>query len=278
MKTYFNVDENIQNRFFFIFGNTNDCFCDNNIIDMDLKYALNKHLKDCGYKRIVFYGKDEKIHFYDDESFKLAKKTQEKAEAKPAKKTPMLFKGPLKSRIAAPSSDKLSDKPAATETANVLHFGGMTEMDAFDRIDFYMKDKNVKTAVVIANADDFIAYFGYNEGNIRNKVLDSFNKYDGLGHANSNIMIFIFPSHATASEYNENITPVWNTFFKPKLEKKKITEIYIASPAVGEIRNAINFFRLKYGLRIAFSSIEIVSKRIAREFCKTKIIVFVFYP
>jgi len=269
MKPYFNVDENIQNRFFFIFGNTNDCFCDNNFIDMDLKYTLNKHLKDCGYKRIVFYGKDEKIHFYDDESFN-AKKMQEKTEASPAKKTSkLLSKSPLKSRMAIPSA-KHSDKPAATETADVLHFGGMGEVDAFNWIDACMKDKNIKSAVVITNADDFITYFGGVEVNMRNKVLDSFNKYDGLGFTNSNIMIFIFPSQTTASEHNANRAPVWETFFKPKLEKKKITKIHIASPAVGEIRNAINHFRLKYGLQVDFTSIDTISKRIAREFCKDK--------
>jgi len=269
MKSYFNVDENIQNRFFFIFGNTNDCFCDNNFIDMDLKYTLNKHLKDCGYKRIVFYGKDEKIHFYDDESSNMKKKTQEKTEANPAKKTPMLLKSPLKSRMAT-SSAKHSDKPTATETADVLHFGGMTEVDAFNWIDTCMKDKNIKTAVVIKNADDFITYFGDVEVNMRNKVLDSFNKYDGLGFTNSNIMLFIFPSQTTASEHNANRATVWETFFKPKLEKKKLTEIHIASPAVGEIRNAINYFRLKYGLQVDFTSIDTISRRIAREFCKDK--------
>jgi len=268
MKTYFNVDENIQNRFFFIFGNTNDCFCDNNFIDMNLKYTLNKHLKECGYKRIVFYGKDEKIHFYDDESFNLTKKTQGKTEANQVKKTSVTVPGPLKKKTT-PSTLQI-DEPVATETSNDLHFGGMTEVDAFNMIDFCIKDKNVKTAVVITNADDFITYFGDVEVNIRNKLLDSFNKYDQLGYANSNIMLFIFPPHSTASGHNENRAPVWNTFFKPKFEKGKITEIYISSPTVGEIRNAINYFRLKYGLQVDFTSIDTISRKIAREFCKDK--------
>ena len=262
MKTYFNETQNILNRFFLIFGNTNDCFCDNNFVDMDLKYSLNKHLKDEGYERIVFYGKEEKIHFYDEESFNRMKKT----EASPVKKTPMLLKGPLKSRMAA-APVKHEEKPRAT---NALHFGGMTEIDAFNMIDFCMKDKNVKTAVIIANADDFINYFGDVEVNMRNKVLDSFNRYDGLGHTNSNIMLFIFPSQTTASEHNENRAAVWNTFFKPKLEKGKVTEIHISSPAAGEIRNAINYFRLKHGLRVDFANMDNVCKRMARELCKGK--------
>jgi len=269
MNSYFNVAENIQNRFFFMFGNTNDCFCDNNLIDMDLKYSLNKHLKDCGYKRVVFYGKDEKIHFYDDESLNLTKKKQEKTGDNQAKKNPMLLKGPLENRIAAHPAGS-SEKTAAAETANDLHFGGMNELDAFNTIDFCMKDKKIKTAVVITNADDFITYFGDVEVNMRNKVLDSFNKYDGLGYENSNIMLFIFPSQTTASEHNENRAPVWDTFFKPKYDKKKVTNIYISSPAAGEIRNAINHFRLKRGLQVDFTSIDIVSKTTAREFCKDK--------
>jgi AAA+ superfamily predicted ATPase len=265
MKSPFTDQKNIRNRFFFIFGNTDDCFCGNNFIVMDLKYSLNKHLKDCGYKRVVFYGKDEKIHFYDDESFNLMRKSQEKTEANPAKKTPMLLKGPLKSRMAT-SSARQSDKPAAAETANVLHFGGMAEINAFNTIDSCMTDKSAKTAVVITNADDFIYYFGDVEISMRNKVLNSFNKYDGLGYENSNIMLLIFPSSITTSEHNENRATVWNTFFKPRLEKGKVTEIHISPPLAGEIRNAINYFRLMHGLKFDFSQLDTICRNIAKNF------------
>lgn len=166
MKSYFSDHKKVLNRFFFIFGNTDDWFCGNNLIYMDLKYTLNKHLKDCGYERVVFYGKKEKIHFYDDESFNAKKKTQEKTEASPAKKTSIMrSKSPLKGRMAI-SSAKPSEKLAVAESADVLHFGSMTEVDAFNRIDSYMEDKNIKTAVVIKNADDLIYYFGKDEVNM----------------------------------------------------------------------------------------------------------------
>jgi SpoVK/Ycf46/Vps4 family AAA+-type ATPase len=269
MTSPFKEEKNILNRFFFIFGSTDDCFCGTNFVVMDLKFSLNKHLKDCGYRRIIFYSKNERIHFYDDESCSLTTKTPAKTEAKQTEKKPMLLKGPLKSRMASQS-----EKPVATRKAGVLHLGGMKEIDAFNMIDFCMNDdkskddegKNLKTAVVITDADNFIHHFGDDEINLRNKVLNSFNRYNELGYKNSNIMLLIFPSPITESEHNENRASVWYTFFKPRSEKGKVTKIQISPPLVGEIRNAIHYSRLMHGLKVEFSQIDNICRNIAKNF------------
>jgi len=269
MKKYFDELKNIRKRFFFIFGNTDDCFCGKNFIAMNLKYTLNKHLKDCGYERVVFYGLNEQIHFYDDESYNLTlpKNTSKKTETNTVKKTPMLIKGPLISKMTVTS--RQSDKPVAIETTNDLHFGGMTEVDAFNMIDFCMKDKNIKTAVVITNADYFINFFGAQK-NMWNKVFDSLNIYSGLGHEYSNIMIFIFPSQSSVSLHNENEAPVWEMFFKPILKEEKVTEIHIGPPLIGEIRNTINYFRITHKLKLDFHQLDTMCKNIAKNYYSEK--------
>jgi len=269
MESYFSEEQNILNRFFFIFGKTNDCFCDDNLIDSNLKHCLNKHLKDNvnGYERVIFYSRDRRIHFYDDESFNLA---TEREVTTLKKKSVMRLSGPLKSRMKSTvQSGKQPDK--SDEKAGNLHFDTMPEERAFDMINTYMKDNSVKTAVVITNTDDFINFFGESQG-IRNKILDSFNKYNDSDNKSENIMIFIFPSQASPSVYNENGggTVTWRTFFKPKLENGMITEIHIPPPSGGEVRNAINHIRLKYGLKVNFLHINDICKNIEKSFYAEK--------
>jgi len=260
MKSCFENLNNIHNRFFFIYGNTNDRFCGNNLVVMDLKFSLIRHLKDCGYERVFFYERGKRIHFYDDDSSNLARKRREKTEAKPAPPPLMERKGLLKGRRTFFSARQPNDP--AVETTNVLHFGGMAEIDAFNTFDKLMRDENPKTAFVITNADDFFYYFG-GEEQIRNKMFNSFNEYDDLGHKNFNIMLFIFPSPVTASE---NMADLWNLFFKPRWEKGKITEIHISPPLADEVRNAIHYCRLMCGLELYFPHLDDICGKIAKNF------------
>jgi len=219
MKNFFIEPENIHNRFFFIFGNTHDYFCGNNLIDMNLKYSLKNYLLKCKYEHIVFYSKDEIIHFYDDKSH------------------------------------NRSDK-------------GHSEVEAFKAIDEDMKNKNVKTAVVITNADDFITSFS--DDKVKMQVLNSFNEYYGLRHENLNIMLLIFPPSIIASEHYENEAYLWKKFFKERLKEEKITEIQISPPLAGEIRNTINYFRLMHGLKLDFLNLDNICKNIAKNFFAEK--------
>ena len=68
MESYFTKTDSVLKRFFFIFGHTKDRFCEDNLIDVDLDRILHKHLRDIGYKRIIFYSMDEQLYFYDIDS------------------------------------------------------------------------------------------------------------------------------------------------------------------------------------------------------------------
>ena len=179
----------------------------------------------------------------------------------------MLTKGPLGGRLLGAATTQQSSAPQ--DTANVLHFGKMNDMDAFQRIDFCMQDKRHKTAIVFNNAEDFIGFFGEvrtdrGSESIRSKIYDSINSYDGLDYDNENIMLFIFPQRSlseTTSVYS-NMSGIWKTFIQPKMNKGNVIEI--GAPSQAEIRNAINLVRIKHGLDVDFHAMEQISKMFAR--------------
>lgn len=266
MTTYF-TQSNIMRRFFFLVGKTKDTFVDEALQAVDLEFLLYDHLQKLGYERIVFYAKTQKLYCYDEKSYKLVLNSSQSTSVPAAPKKPMLTKGPLGGRLLGAASTQQSSAPQAA--ANVLHFGKMNDMDAFQRIDFCMQDKRHKTAVVFNNAEDFIGFFGEvrtdrGSESIRSKIYDSINSYDGLDYDNENIMLFIFPQRSlseTTSVYS-NMSGIWRTFFQPKMNKGNVIEI--GAPSQAEIRSAINLVRIKHGLDVDFRSMDQTAKMFAR--------------
>jgi len=267
-ESIFNKHENILGRFFFIFGHTNDCFCDRNYIDVSLEYALNEHLKKLGYKRIVFYSRAKKLYCHDRESFNLVKNPQASAPADAGLKKTIakrLLTGPVSGKLKPAGQ---SSEAGSENSGDVLHFRKMDENTAFQRIDFCMRNNNAKTAAIFTNADDIIRHFGETQG-IRSMVSDAFNRYENLEYFNHNIVIFIFPKGlGDAMSTYEHIggnDGAWPTFFKPRIEKGSAI-LNIDPPAAGEIRNAINYYRLRHGLSFDFSQLDDVCKKIAKAY------------
>jgi len=274
MESYFTRNISDTGRFFFIFGHTKDRFCEDNHIAVDLDRILYKHLKDVGYKRIIFYSLDEQLYFYDIDSFNSTKEPNETPKERVIEKPvvkPNRLRGPIpgkfKSATNMPSQNHTSEQ---TETptnvkAGKLHFGRMDANRAFKRIDNCVRDEKktkIKTAVIFTNADDFINYFIKED--IDRRVFESFNKFDGLDPDNHNIVLFVFPEGNQCEifareKYN-------NTFFKEKI--LEANTINLNPPAFEEIRNTINHYRLMHGLKVDFKCFDTVCKRIARELCK----------
>jgi len=266
MESYFTRNLSDTGRFFFIFGHTKDRFCEDNHIDVDLNRILYNHLRSVGYKRIIFYSMDEQLYFYDIDSFNWTKRPNEVLKEKHVTRSNRL-QGPIPGKLK--SAANTSGKNHATEQTEPpandgkLHFGKMDANMAFERIDHCVRDKDkakIKTAVIFTNADDFIKHF---REDINRRVDDSFNQFDGLGPDNHNIVLFIFPKGAqskVAAGYKD-------TFFEKKLTKANT--IIINPPVSAEIRNTINHYRLMHGLKVNFTCLDIVCKRIARELCKT---------
>lgn len=265
MTTYF-TQSNIMKRFFFLVGKTKDTFVDETLASYDLEYMVFDHLKKQGYERIMFYGKVQKLFCYDEHSYQLILNSTQ-GQAQSTLKKPLLTSGPLRGRLLG--QQQTSKGISRPNQPDVLHFGKMNDLDAFQRIDYCMHDKSHKTAVIFNNAEDFMAFFGQvrtdrGSESIQSKIFDSINNYDGLPYDNSNIMLFIFPQRSlseTMSIYG-NTAGLWHTFLQPKMGKGNVIEI--GPPAQAEIRNAINLIRITHGLKVDFQNIETISKMFAK--------------
>lgn len=268
MSNFFTT-ESVLKRFFFVAGNTKDSFCSSDLAQTDLEFALYKELKANGYERIVFYSKKQKLYCFDQESYRLvldpATVTSKKQKSK------LLMKGPLKGHLLGNDDNTVPHDSGAKEMK--LHFSKMTELDAFERIDWCMRDEKHKTAFVFTNAEDFIFFFGEvrtdrGSEDVRSRIYDSMTSYDGLGFRNSNIILFVFPQR-TMSEIDESYTRLnnlcWNNFFAPRLKETPKNVIEIECPASGEIRNAINLLRINDGLKCDFNELDSVCDFLARK-------------
>ena len=266
MNTYF-TQSNIMKRFFFVVGKTKDTFVNEALAANDLEHMIFTHLKELGYERIVFYGKQQKLFCYDEQSYKLVLNSASDTQKKATNKGHLLAKGPLSGRLLGA---KQENDDSVNIPSGVLHFGKMNDLDAFQRIDYCMHDKKLKTAVIFNNAEDFMAFFGQvrtdrGSESIQSKIYDSINNYEGLPFDNSNIMIFMFPQRTlneTMSVYG-NMSGLWHVFFQPKMGKGNVIEI--GAPTYHEIRNAINLIRISHDLRVDFKDLGKISKMFAKK-------------
>ena len=58
-------------RFFLLTGHTDDVFCLPGLEQLSLPEALHRHLRQQGYKRVVFYSGRQKLFCYDSVSYEL---------------------------------------------------------------------------------------------------------------------------------------------------------------------------------------------------------------
>jgi SpoVK/Ycf46/Vps4 family AAA+-type ATPase len=263
MNTYF-TQSNIMKRFFFVVGKTKDSFVNEALAVCDIEFSLQEHLKRLGYERIMFYSKTQKIYCFDKHSYDLS--VSNMALSTPKKKKTGLVKGPLGGNLLG---NAMSPTVSSDALPDALNFGKMNDLDAFTKMDACMKDNKHKTAIVITNAEDFLAFFGLvrtdrGSESIQGKIFDSINNYEGLSYENENIMVFVFPQRSlseTMSIYG-NTQGLWSVFFKPRMAKGNIIEI--GSPNYAEINNAINLIRIKHGLKVDFSRQKEIAKLFAR--------------
>lgn len=247
-ESYFDtMSININKRFFFLTGNTQDLFCDDSLRLLDIQWLLYKELKDNGYELIVFYDNELKLYCFDEESFKLLRKIEETGEPvlKPSSsRRDKMKKGPLKGRLLTQRTQENVRNNISTSSNTssecALHLDGLFDFAAIKRITGLMRDSEVKTVVIFVNALEFLRKFSGNDFD-----LDTFEKYRNL--TNKNIVIFIVLGYSFV-ELNDGILsryPEWEELFGGKhvIPGKNLIDIDL--PNASEIRNLLNRFRMK---------------------------------
>lgn len=242
MTSYLN---NTTTRFFFIFGETSDEFCESNLRFANLNKVLHKHLKKFDYERIVFYEGTKGLHCHDQKSFDLAfnpnQATEKVTSSKPIQNE--LFAGVLGARVlkkAVLEEEKYEENSSKELQKN------MNDVDVVRHFDALMGDKKIKTAIVFTNLDDFIKHT--HQETLRN-FSANISKWEELSHANENIVVFIAPKDMNIPK-NENNNERYDAWGVLNNKRKSENTIIISQPYKDEIRNLINYYRITKGLDV----------------------------
>ena len=240
MNTYFSAN----NRFFFIFGETSDEFCNSNLEFTNLHKILHKHLKKLEYERIVFYEGTKGIHCHDQKSFDLAfnpKKVSEKDTFSKFSKD-KVFTGVLGSRVVK----KATLEEQYKENSSCEPQKNMNDVDIVRHFDTLLKDQTVKTAVIFTNLDDLIKH---TEQQVLRNFSSNIKSWDELSHDNENIIIFIAPKDMNIQK-DENQDKRFDPWAVLNNKGNKENAIIISQPYQDEIRNLINHYRIVKGLEV----------------------------
>ena len=265
--TYFTT-ENALNIHFAIIGKTGDEFCSPALKLQTLESTLHEHLKTVGYEMIAYYHPQYQIHFYDKDSYDLAK--NKNAQRSKPQKERLLKIGPISTKVINNEPPENNEKEK-----EILNLGPMNSYVALGHFDRFMKNTTHKNALVITNASHFIRYFsavteGNNEWRIDKRLETVISGWQEI-RKNKNICIWIFKDDINDQAILDELKkyPFWTIYFSPMLlakpKDRKGTVIEISTPNAGEIKNLIHYHRIKNSLAVDLLSIDNAARMLEKK-------------
>lgn len=265
-ETFFSL-ENAMKRFFFVTGRTSDEFYTDGLLKLNIEQLVHLELKKAGYRRVVFFDKNNKLYTYDDESFDLLNKKDESSSLNGTVHTSSIRRtGGLKNgklgQIKKTSTSSVRSVDASSDVRenlewikgeqsgviikNIvndrLHMGLKDDFFVSRTIEAYMDDKLIKTAIVINDPASFIKDFS-------NMFHSMTTKYERLGTDNGNIIIFIYPDERFKNVYE--VDP-----YKEASEEQKANEIKIGCPSSMEVKNMLLYMRIHHTVKFLMKDID----------------------
>ncbi len=239
-------------RFFFLYGKTDDEFCIFPWGILRLEEVLHRHLLELGYKRVLFFNGKQKLYFYDHESAKLCKPGE--SPVKNVSRKTRMCKGPLgMQKIRKPESPP--NEPASRNTGS-LHFGRTNDLEMVGIMDHCMRDESVKSALVFTDGLDFMNHT--EQGAVR-QMAANLNQWGSLFSSNENICLFLMPDLDTESIRRLlDRTAHWQFLMAKMFEREDRPSgrmIYIGSPRKDEVENLVHCHRLKNRLEIDWETL-----------------------
>jgi len=274
-------------RFFFLYGKTDDEFCVLPEGILRLEEVLHRHLAEIGYRRILFFNGSQKLYFYDHESKRLCRRD---AQDTPSPQTPAprqrkMCAGPLgmrKVRRTTPPASNIQHQTSSIQhqtssikhpASNIQHpasltFGRMNDLEMVSMMNYCMKDEAVKTAVLFTDGLDFINHTEH--GAIR-QMAGNLNRWSGLFSDNENICIFLIPDLDTQGIRRLlDRTPHWQ-FLLTKMfaqeDQPSEEMLYVGPPRQDEVESLFHYYRLKNGLRADWRSFPQAVISVTRNLC-----------
>jgi len=257
--TYF---KKYENRFFFIYGKTDDEFFTSDLKVANLEEILHNHLQKNGYERIVFYqGQAKGVCCFDEKSFKLLSPSSKEVTQKTSSsqnKNNKVLSGVLGKRITRRSIPS----QAKYDSSKPLH-KKMGDIDIVNPFNHLMKEKSIKTAIIFSDFDDFTSHTEYDAIRNLSSNIKDWGKLSSIG--NFNIIIFILPSDASLKNIKQKVD---NSYLGQALTAKMFSSsdsdnvstteqmIMIEHPYKDEIQNLVNYLRIHNGMKIDWMSFD----------------------
>jgi|GEM_PF-563827 len=261
-------------RFFFLYGKTDDEFCLLSAGILRLEEVLHRHLAEVGYRRILFFNGKQKLYFYDHESKKLCRRDTQNTPS-PQTAAPRQRKmcaGPLgmrKVRRTTPPASNIQHQTSSIQhQESSLTFGRMNDLEMVGMMDYCMRDRAVKTAVLFTDGLDFINHTEH--GAIR-QMAGNLNQWNALFSDNENICLFLMPDLDTnAIRQLLNRTPHWH-FLLTKMfareDQPSEQMLYVGPPRQDEVKSLFHYYRLQNGLRTDWRTFPQAVISVTRNLC-----------
>lgn len=266
-------------RFFFLYGKTDDEFCLLPPGILRLEEALHRHLKELGYRRILFFNGKNKLYCYDHDSKRLCSRegqrtpsTQTTPQPSPAPRRRKMCPGPLGMRkvrrTASPEARDPQPATAPPENEESLCFGRMNDLEMVGMMDHCMRDESVKTAVLFTDGLDFI---NHTEPGAIRQMAGNLNRWSSLFSDNENICIFLMPDlDAEGIRRLLERTPHWQFLLTRMFTRENQPSelmICIGPPRQDEVESLFHYYRLRNGLRTDWRAFPEAVISVTRNLC-----------
>jgi len=258
--TYFS---DYTRKFFFLFGEIADEFCNARLQNSNINYMLLNHLKNIGYKRVIFYrGGGRGFYCLDEDSYNLAFKVKSTTSSKSKSKVNLLSRGPLKRALKKETTTTQQELSSDTRLTIKVDDSDMNRY-----VTNFMGDNKTQTVIIFENFYDFLTN---TDNNIKRDVGLDFNSY--LHLSNKNIIIFLNPPSISAQDIDQvgirhNWTFLTNLIYQPSDEEtKKLSKnsIILSGAQKDEIRNLLNYLRLTKSLPTKWEELDEIIDIIAK--------------
>ena len=273
-------------RFFFLYGKTDDEFCLFPGGILSLEEVLHRHFSDLGYQRILFFNGRRKLYCYDHISKRLCSREglntfSPQSGSHPPISLPgkKMCAGPLGMRkvrrqTTASNSEHVSSAMGITKSndknskEDALHFGSMNDLEMVSMIDCCMKDNAVKTAIIFTDGLDFINHT--DPGAIRH-MAGNLNGWSALFSSNENICLFIMPDMDIKSICDVlNHTPQWQFLLSRMLTtdgQPSKQMVHVGSPRQDEVKRLFHYYRLRNELETDWLTLPQAILSVSRNIC-----------
>ena len=251
------LDLEARNRFIVLYGHTSDSFCTPELVLLDLRQVLFRHLKSSGFQRILYFSGTEKLFFLDDESRDYCLPAQDDLKKTNGYSDDELqvSGGPLGRKKRGLLGQKKKKKASGPKTA----IQDITVIPIFQNV---MDDSSQQTAIIFSDASDLARFSNQRE------LFGRIERWSHLPPNNYNCCIFVFPfqnlediqqfSQRTQFGYFDSIST-------EREQKQDFNISYISSPDYKEITSLIHYFRLEKMKQVDWGKLHSLTQWLSAE-------------